>query len=218
MDLEKLRREYRAEKAAKEEAQLELQANRARIAKLQEENSHLAAQCAANDSALARKERRLDEMRARLEQADNRTKAAEQQAHLMSQELDETVSRTQQEVSSARNQAKYHEGAYTTLKQEYATINGRIALLKKEFASYQKQMDRRSQEHRVQLTQLEVVIEQERQQQENSDRRVMEMERLLKSYQKTEIGVLQLEKQMQDVVTEMRWCMRLHQAREKESG
>jgi hypothetical protein len=212
-DADRLRRELRAERAAKDEAIQEAQAMKARIRYLEEQNGTLSLQNSANDGALARKERRLDDLRSRVEQEERRRQTAEQQASIMASQLEETVSKAQKEVSEARTKEKYAEAAYTTIRQEYEALESRIKTLRQDLGIFQKAINEQRAQHLEQTTRLEVLLDQQRQRQETSDKTVDEMASLVRSYQRTEESVKQLETEMADTVQEMRWVMRLHQAR-----
>lgn len=212
---DRLRREIKAEKAAKEEALQQYQLLKGRVNRLEEQNGTIQMQFDHNESALARKERRLDDLRAMLDEETARRKRAEEREAEMGRKLGETVSQAAQEVSEAHAAQKASESAYDTLKREYTGLEKRIQLLRDEVETAVKQIDSEKAIHRKQLTQLEVLLDQERHIQEKSNRDVREMAMLLQSYRATEENVKRLETEMQDTVHEMRWAMRLQEARQQ---
>jgi chromosome segregation ATPase len=109
---------------------------------------------------------------------------------------------------------KAAETAYSTLSKEYSGLERRIQLLRQEMEVAVKRIDDERAVHRKQLMQLEILLDQERQQQEKADRQVQEMATLLRSYQATEENVKRLETEMQTTVHEMRWAIRLQRSRE----
>lgn len=211
---DRLRRELRAERAGKEEAMLELQAMKSRIAYLEEKNSTISYQYDINESALARKERRIDDLKATIEEESRRRKRAEDQSSEMGKRLGETVASASKEVSEAKEARKMAELTCETLEREYSGLQSRMQALRRGWTELEKRIDEERDTHRRQLCQLEVVLDQQRQQQEKSDKTVAEMTALVASYRATEENVKKLETDMAQTVMEMRWVMRLHKARE----
>lgn len=212
---DRLRREIKAEKAAKEEALQQYQLLKGRVNRLEEQNGTIQMQFDHNESALARKERRLDDLRSTLDEETARRKRAEEREAEMGRKLGETVSQAAQEVSEAHAAQKASEAAYDTLKREYTGLEKRIQLLREEVETAVKRIDSEKAIHRKQLTQLEVLLDQERHLQEKSNKDVREMAVLLQSYRATEENVKRLETEMQNTVHEMRWAMRLQEARQQ---
>ena len=212
-ECDRLRREIKAEKAAKEEAVQQFQALKSRVNWLEEKKSMLSMQLDTNENALARKERRLDDLKSTLEEEVARRKRAEDREAEMGRKLGETVSQAASDVSNANTARKAAENAYATLENEYSGLTRRIAFLRKEVDTLTGKINENSAVHSRQVLQLEVLVEQQRQQQEKSERQVLEMGQLLRGYRETEENTKSLEGQMQNTVNEMRWVMRLHESR-----
>jgi chromosome segregation ATPase len=212
---DRLRRELRSERANKDEALLELQAMKSRIAYLEEKNSTISYQYDINESALARKERRIDDLRATIEEEARRRKRAEEQSEVMGKRLGETVATASKEVSEAKEARKMAELTCETLEREYSGLQARMQTLRRDWTELEKRIDEERDTHRRQLCQLEVILDQQRQQQEKSDKTVAEMTELITSYRETEENVKKLEIDMAQTVMEMRWVMRLHKTREE---
>lgn len=213
-ECDRLRREIKSEKASKEEAVQQFQALKGRVNWLEDKNSTLTMQLDANENALARKERRMDDLKASLEEEVARRKRAEEREAEMGRKLGETVSQAAKDVSEAHMAQKHAENALATLENEYNGLHRRMAFLRKEVEELTRKINDNSRIHAQQLTQLEVLLDQQRHQQEKSDRQVLEMSNLLKSYRDTEENTKRLETEMQDAVHEMRWVMQLQQTRE----
>ncbi|KAE9974965.1 hypothetical protein BLS_002853 [Venturia inaequalis] len=211
---DRLRREINAEKAAKEEALQQYQLLKGRVNRLEEQNGTIQMQFDHNETALVRKERRIDDLRLTLEEESARRKRAEEREAEIGRKLGETVSRAAQDVSEAHEAQKASEVAYETLKREYTGLEKRIQLLRDEVVTAVKRIDAEKAVHRKQLTQLEVLLDQERNQQEKANKDVREMGLLIQSYRATEENVKYLEAEMQKTVHEMRWAMRLQEARQ----
>lgn len=210
---DRLRRETNAEKAAKDEALQQYQLLKGRVNHLEEQKGTIQMQFDHNESALARKERRLDDLRLTLEEETARRKRAEDREAEMGRKLGETVSKAAREVAEAHDAQKASESAYLTLRREYTGLEKRIQLLRNEVEAAVKRIDAEKAVHLKQLTQLEVLLDQERNLQEKANKDVREMGLLIQSYRATEENVKRLETEMQTTVHEMRWAMRLQEAR-----
>ncbi|QDS68031.1 hypothetical protein FKW77_009564 [Venturia effusa] len=211
---DRLRREINAEKTAKEEALQQYHLLKGRVNRLEEQNGTLQMQFDHNESALGRKERRIDDLRSTLEEETARRKRAEEREAEMGRKLGETVSKAAQEVAEAHDAQKASEFSYDTLKREYTGLQKRIQLLRDEVMAAVKRIDAEKAVQRKQLTQLEVLLDQERNLQEKANKDVREMGSLVQSYRATEENVKKLETEMQKTVHEMRWAMRLQEARQ----
>jgi len=212
---DRLKRELRSERAAKDEALLELRAMKSRIAYLEEQNSTISYQYDINESALARKERRIDDLKATIEEESRRRKRAEDQSTEMGKRLGETVANASKEVSEAKEARKMAEVTAETLEAEYRALDGRMRALRRDWQALEAKMAEERDTSRRQLCRLEVVLDQQRQRQEKSDETVAELSGLVASYRATEENVKKLETDMAKTVVEMRWVMRLHKAREE---
>jgi chromosome segregation ATPase len=213
-DNDRLRREIKAEKAAKDEALQQFNVLKGRVNRLEEQNATLNHQFDTNESALTRKERRLDDLRLTLEEETSRRKRAEDREAEIGRKLGETVSQAAREVAEAHTAQKMAESAYATISKEYSGLQRRLDLLRSELHEAVSRIDREKEIHRKQLQKLEVLLDQQRHQQEKSDKQMEDMGALIRSYQQTEDNVKILEKQMQETVEEMRWVMNLHASRE----
>lgn len=212
---DRLRREFKAEKAAKEDALQQYQALKGQVGWLQDKNATLTMQYDAAENALVRKERRVDDLKASLEEEVARRKRAEEREAEMGRRLGETVSQAAKEVSEAHMAQKHAENAYATIQNEYSGLERRMKFLQSEINTAVGKIDAEKAAYRKQLQQLEVLLDQQRQQQERSDRQVHAMSLLLKDYRDTEENVKKLETELQNTVHEMRWVMRLHKSREE---
>lgn len=191
----------------------QFQALKSRVNWLEEKKSMLSMQLDTNENALTRKERRMDDLKASQQEEVARRKRAEEREAEMGRKLGETVSQAASDVSDANMARKAAENAYATLETEYTGLTRRIAFLRKEVDTLTSKINENSAVHKKQVLQLEVLVEQQRQAQEKSERQVMEMGELLKSYRDTEENTKKLEGELQGVVHEMRWVMRLQEAR-----
>ncbi|KAF2436384.1 hypothetical protein EJ08DRAFT_144931 [Tothia fuscella] len=210
---DRLRREIKAERAAREEATVQFQVLKGRVNRLEDQNQTLNHQFDTNEGALTRKERRLDDLRATLAEETGRRKRAEEREAEMGRKLGETVSQAAKEVAEAHTLQKAAENAYSTISKEYSGLQRRIDILRKELQEAVERIDFEKTKHRRQLTQLELVLDQQRREHDRSAKQVVDMKALITTYQETEDNVKALEKEMQETVDEMRWVMALHQSR-----
>jgi len=98
---ERLRRELRAEKLAREEEAKRVSAARSKAEDSRAEYQHLQVLADANARAIERKDRKLEELKTALETEAKRRKAAEQRADEALKMLGDTRSETQRQLASA---------------------------------------------------------------------------------------------------------------------
>jgi hypothetical protein len=98
---DRLRRELRAEKLAREEEAKRVSAARSKAEDSRSEYQHLQVLADANNRAIERKDRKLEELKATLETESKRRIAAEQRAEEALKMLGDTRSETQRQLASA---------------------------------------------------------------------------------------------------------------------
>lgn len=98
---ERLRRELKAEKLAREEEAKRVSAARSKAEDSRAEYQHLQVLADANARAIERKDRKVEELKAALETEAKRRKAAEQRADEALKMLGDTRSETQRQLASA---------------------------------------------------------------------------------------------------------------------
>ena len=210
---DRLRREIKAERAAKEDAQQQLRTVKAVVEQLKEKNNTLQYQFETNDNALARKERRLDDLKSTLEREVDRRRRAEDREAEMGRELGETTAEAAKQVSEAQSSAKFSDTAYSTLSKEYRDMDTRVHTIHQEMRKRTERDEIEREEYGSKVAQLEILLDQQRQQQEKSDEMIQKMADELKGYRETDDNVKVLEVEMDRAVKEMRWVMRLQTAR-----
>ena len=219
---DRLRRELRAELSAREELQKRLDTSKPIADALQEENSNLAAMRASDASVLARRERKIDELRGDLEIERGRREGAERRANEMVRLREEGETRAGWEVARAAEKARYAmcqaeilEGSHKQLRTEYRQRTETLA------RGVQEATDARE-EDRGKLQKLDVVVEQMRQELERANRVNEGLKELVGAYGKeSERKARELEKvaeekdkegkrlreEMTEVVEKMKWVM-----------
>jgi chromosome segregation ATPase len=213
---DRLRREMKAERAAKDEALQQQRLLKAVVDQLEDKNSTLKYQFDTHHGALARKERRLDDLKAHLETEMTRRKRAEDREAEMGRNLGETTAQAAKEVATAKMAHKHAETAYQTVSKEYLELRSRIDSLTTEFAAYRAKAEEEMEERESRFVQLEVLLDQKRQAMELATRVNREQSALLQRY-KEEIGDAAIRKQeMIETTQKMRWLMGMYKARHPE--
>ncbi|KAJ4345384.1 uncharacterized protein N0V89_011514 [Didymosphaeria variabile] len=116
---EKLKRELKAERLAREEEAKRVSAARTKAEDSRAEHQHLQLLVDTNARALERKDRKLEEMKAQLEQESKRRKAAEQRAEEALKMLGDTRSETQRQLAAAYEQKHLSETNADTAREGY---------------------------------------------------------------------------------------------------
>lgn len=212
-DNDRLRRELNAERAAKEEIQQQFRTVKKVVDELQEKNDNLKYQFETNDGALARKERRLDDLRASHTEEVKRRKRAEEHAAEMGRKLDETSANSAKQIAVAKNGHKMAETAYSTLSKAYQNLEGQIQSTRQEFQTIIQQKAAEAKARDERLTKLELLLDQKRQQQEAHEKAVQDLSATLEAYRETEDTTRATEIAMRETVEKMRWVMKLRDAR-----
>lgn len=212
-DNDRLRREIKAERAAKDEALQQQRVLKAIVDGLEDKNSTLKHQFDTHDSSLARKERRIDDLKASLEQEVRRRKRAEERESEMGRKLGETTAEASKQVAEAKLAARASEAACATVSKEYIDLRARVESLQHDFDVFSKAADESRRERETRVVKLEVLLDQKRQAMEQAIKANREQSALLQHY-KAEIGETETrKKEMIETTQRMKWLMQLHQAR-----
>ena len=136
---ERLRRELRAERLAREEEGKRVGAARAKAEDSRTELQHLQVLADTNARAAERKERKLEEMKAALEAEKKRREAAEKREAESLALLSEMRSEMQKELAQAREMQHYAETTADAAREGYKRITDgyehRIRLMNQELAN-----------------------------------------------------------------------------------
>jgi chromosome segregation ATPase len=219
---DRLRREFKAEKTAREELAAEARASKALVSQLKEKNDTLSFAGETHTSVLQRKERRLDELKKTLAEEVARRKRAEENQTEMSRQLGETQAKAAQSISEARMAQSAAEAAYRTLQAEYKRVKTRVDKLQADFTKVSEHLlEQRASDHQI-VTKLELVSEQYRQNQEKSNQVNRQLTTQVQSYrevQKDSIEaldeLLRVRKEMVETTEKMRWVMNLEEVRKE---
>jgi chromosome segregation ATPase len=216
-DNDRLRRELKAERAAKDEALQQQRALRGLVDSLQDKRSTLEHQLGAHDGALARKERRIDDLKASLEHESGRRRRAEEREAEMGRKLGETTAEAAKQVAEAKLAARASEAACATVSKEYLDLRGRVDALQRGFDAFAREAESSRRERETRVAKLEVLLDQKRQAMEQAIGANREQAALLRRY-KEEMGeTVERKREMIETTQRMKWLMQLHQARQHDS-
>lgn len=212
-DNDRLRRELKAERAAKDEALQQQRALRGLVDSLQDKHSTLEHQLGAHDGALARKERRIDDLKAALEQEAGRRRRAEEREAEMGRKLGETSAEAAKQVAEAKLAARASEAACATVSKEYLDLRARVEALQRGFDAFTKEAGEARREREARVAKLEVLLDQKRQAMEQAVGANREQAALLKRYKEETVETEERRREMIETTQRMKWLMQLHQAR-----
>lgn len=123
---ERLRRELRAEKLAREDEAKRVSAARSKAEDSRAEHQHLQVLADANARAIERKDRKLEELKAALEAEVERRQSAERRAEEALKMLGDTRSETQRQLASAYEMKHHAEATLEATKDGYKSKETRI--------------------------------------------------------------------------------------------
>ncbi|KAF2498299.1 hypothetical protein BU16DRAFT_455259 [Lophium mytilinum] len=140
---DRLRRDLKAEKLAREEDLRRLGAAKSMAEDSRTEHQHLQVLADTNARALERKDRKLEELKATLEAEQRRRISAEEREAEMSRILGETRSETQRELAKAvtlQQQAEAHaEAAQSGFKRIQDSYERKVQRMAKDLVALKKQ-------------------------------------------------------------------------------
>ncbi|KAF2682809.1 hypothetical protein K458DRAFT_419647 [Lentithecium fluviatile CBS 122367] len=119
---EKLKRELKAERLAREDEAKRVSAARSKAEDSRQEHQHLQLLVDTNSRALERKDRKVEELKAQLEQESKRRKVAEQRAEEALKMLGDTRSETQRQLAAAYEQKHLAELNLDAAREGYKRI------------------------------------------------------------------------------------------------
>jgi hypothetical protein len=126
---DRLRRELKAEKLAREEEAKRVSAARSKAEDSRADFQHLQVLADTNARAIERKDRKLDELKAMVDQEVNRRKVAEQRADQALKMLGDTRSETQKQLAEAYDMKLM---ADTHLEKKLKYINDELRKLRQQ--------------------------------------------------------------------------------------
>lgn len=205
-DNDRLRRELRAERLAKEEAEENLRTQKNLFASLQSQTSNLEHVHGSDQLLAERKDRRIAQLKESLESEVSRRTTAEDKSKEMGEKLGETTATAHKEVSEAQAMAKREEMAYDTLKKSYHSLQDEMYGLRKRVKDVQEA--NRGMNERMER--ISIVGDERDKHQAAAERANAILRKRLDEYQARDERMAKLEAEMEEAVRSMRWVVKIH--------
>ncbi|MCJ1363458.1 hypothetical protein MMC16_002565 [Acarospora aff. strigata] len=163
---DRLRRELKLQSLRCEEEAKRSEMARSKLESLQASNDNLISMREVDKTALTRRERKIEELKADLEGERSRREKAERETKETSKERDEIVARCRMEVMEEKETSKKATTQYDVLSSSWKGLTDgyrhQMEMLKADI----KTLNEKSAEDRKTLEKLKVVMEQTRQESE----------------------------------------------------
>lgn len=224
---DRLRREIKLETSRREEMQKREEMSRPLIDSLRVERENLIQMQSVDAGFLVRRDRKIAEFKAELETERERRMRAEEAAAELLRERDDAVRASARDVGEARDKEKHAVAHAEILEASHAQLRAEYKRRTEKITKALEETKMRRDEESGKVGRLDVVVEQLRQQMERQERINREMRERFEAY-KNEIdsqveakvqGMAEkeehdrvLREEMQKVVGEMRWVVRLKKA------
>lgn len=222
---DKLKRDLNAQLVRAQELEKSLQTYRPQLESLRQENDNLSHARTVDLSLIARRDRKIEELKTDLLAERQRREAAERSARQRALEKDEASERHSREIQAMIESTKHAtvhaeilETSHRQLGQEYKS---RAQAWRRDITALQEGRE----QDRKKLARLDVVSNQMRREFERNNQtgtdivKIWEKAKkvLIKLEEEAKVGNARNQKlgeEMEQVVNEMRWVMRLHKHRE----
>jgi len=214
-DNDRLRRELRAEKAAREEADERLRSSKAIIDSLRSREDNLNQNSSSNQFLLERRDRKIAELKEQHTAEITRRQSAEQRARDATALLDSTLAEAKKSVAQAQEHAAREQANASTYKDGFTRLRGHVNTTEKAQRTQNKQHLERLSKAVTNITALESVCDNQRRELERSEESVEAMKQTLNRYKKQNAAMDRLQQEMEEVRDRMHWVMRLQQSREE---
>ncbi|KAF2099280.1 hypothetical protein NA57DRAFT_55253 [Rhizodiscina lignyota] len=207
---DRLRRELRAERAAKEEAEEQLRTQKNLIASLQSQTSNLEHVHGSDKLLAERKDRRIAQLKESLESEVSRRTTAEEKSREMGEKLGETTAAAHKEVSEAQAVAKRADTSYETLKESHHQLRDEIHGLRKRISDVQEA--NRGVDERIER--ISIVGDERDKHQAAAQQANAALKKRLDEHQERDERMAKLEAEMEEAIRAMRWVVKLHSPKE----
>lgn len=219
-----LRRDVKLKNLRYEEEAKRSEMARSKLESLQATNDNLVASHEVDKAALARRDRKIEELKAELEVERRRREMAEEQAKETSKERDEVVSYCRRELMEEKELAKKATTQYQVLSSSWQTLSEGYRRQLDKLKADIKLLAQRRAEDRQKLGRLEVVMEQTRRETERMSKVKQAVSKKFEDYKaETEDGIKGIREQatrneeashgaleeVEKVVREMRYVINL---------
>lgn len=147
-----------------------------------EKNNSLTGAFDLHDAALARKERRIDDLKSSLDHEVERRKRAEDREAEMSRELGEVKSVSAGEVARAKNIAAVKENEYEVLSRSYLGLQAQIDKFRQIQETRLDEIAREAREKHDAITRYEILYDSMRQKTEQLEENFARSSAILAEY------------------------------------
>lgn len=159
-DVERMQREIKLLTVRYEEEARRSESARALVESLQTTNANLSSICEANNVALARKDRKIEELKADLDSERARRVRSEAQNKEISKERDEVITTCKKELMEEKEVARKSSSQYEVLSSSWRGLDDGYRRQMQKLKDDLKELEAGRQEDQVRIDQLTVVFTQ----------------------------------------------------------
>lgn len=207
---DRLRRELRAEKLAREDEAKRVSAARSKAEDSRTELQHLQVLADTNERAIERKDRKLEELKAVLETEANRRRVAEQRAEEALRMLGDTRSETQRQLSTAYEMQHMAETNLETAREGFKRISESYEKKVKHMSEQLNELRQRRIEDADKIKRQAIISDQLNHEMSRTGRTDEKLKTLMEAYKEEH------QKQLDGLVQEAQRMRRVLPEREKE--
>jgi chromosome segregation ATPase len=208
---ERLRRELLAEKLAREDEAKRVSAAKTVAEDSRAEYQHLQITADANQRAIERKDRKIEELKAALEAEAQRRQAAENRAEEALRMLGDTRSETQREIAASKEVMQREQANAEATKTGYQRKFQGLEKQAKTVAQGVKEVKAQRREDADTIKRLQIVIDQQQHETARALRTEAAMKSLMENYKQEK------EKQVNELLQEVQGLRLTAEERQKEA-
>ncbi|KAI9782100.1 MAG: hypothetical protein M1839_005446 [Geoglossum umbratile] len=160
---DRLRRELKLETLRREEEQKRGEMARGKMESLQSINDNLVHQANVDKASLARRERKIEDLKADIESERKRRVEAESGLKQIQRESDATIQELKSNLVSETEKARKNSSQYDVLASSWKQLDDGYRRKAGAFREELRQLKVEKDEDRAKLARLEIVVEQQRQ-------------------------------------------------------
>jgi chromosome segregation ATPase len=179
---DRLRRELKLETLRREEEQKRGEMARGKMESLQNLNDNLIHQTNVDKASLARRERKIEDLKADIETERKRRVEAESGLKQVQRESDATIQELKSNLVSESEKARKSSSQYDVLASSWKQLDDGYRRKTDAFRKELQQLKEEKNEDRAKLARLEIIVEQQRQEVEKMRLVKERMERQYEDY------------------------------------
>ncbi|KAH0564789.1 hypothetical protein GP486_001818 [Trichoglossum hirsutum] len=160
---DRLRRELKLETLRREEEQKRGEMARGKMESLQNLNDHLVHQTNVDKASLARRERKIEDLKADIEAERKRRLEAESGLKQVQRESDAMIQDLKSNLVSESEKARKNSSQYDVLASSWKQLDDGYRRKTEVFRKELRQLKEGKDEDRAKLARLEIIVEQQRQ-------------------------------------------------------